>query len=65
MGMTDPRKPSGPKPPGTGPSAPGPGDTERQTGITVKTRPRTERPSMYKVLLLNDGYKNNCFIYAY
>ncbi|KPP83059.1 MAG: ATP-dependent Clp protease adaptor protein ClpS [Oceanicaulis sp. HLUCCA04] len=56
MGMTDPRKPSGPKPSGPGPSAPGPGDTERQTGITVKTRPRTERPSMYKVLLLNDDF---------
>lgn len=46
MGMTDPRKGSGS----------GPDDTERQTGITVKTRTRTERPSMYKVLLLNDDF---------
>lgn len=46
MGMTDPRKNSGS----------GTGGTERQTGITVKTRTRTERPSMYKVLLLNDDF---------
>lgn len=26
------------------------------TGIAVKTRPRTKKPSMYKVLLLNDDY---------
>lgn len=27
-----------------------------QTGITVKTKPQTQKPSMYKVLLLNDDY---------
>lgn len=26
------------------------------SGIAVKTRPRTKKPSMYKVLLLNDDY---------
>lgn len=27
-----------------------------QTGVTVKTKPKTQKPSMYKVLLLNDDY---------
>lgn len=26
------------------------------TGVAVKTKPRTKKPSMYKVLLLNDDY---------
>src|SRR3989304_7599031 len=26
------------------------------TGIAVKTKPKTKKPSMYKVLLLNDDY---------
>jgi len=26
------------------------------TGIVAKTRPRTKKPSLYKVLLLNDDY---------
>ncbi len=26
------------------------------TGVTVRTKPRTKKPSMYKVLLLNDDY---------
>jgi len=26
------------------------------TGIVTKTKPRTKKPSMYKVLLLNDDY---------
>jgi len=30
-----------------------PGD---DTGILTKTRPQTKKPSMYKVLLLNDDY---------
>jgi ATP-dependent Clp protease adaptor protein ClpS len=29
---------------------------ERQTGLLVKPRPKTKKPSMYKVLLLNDDY---------
>lgn len=29
---------------------------ERETGIILKTRPKTKKPSMYKVLLLNDDY---------
>ncbi len=31
---------------------PGPGEP----GVAVKTRPRTQRPPMYKVMLLNDDY---------
>lgn len=29
---------------------------ESQTGIVTKTRPKTKKPSLYKVLLLNDDY---------
>ena len=32
------------------------GDDEGKTGIVTKTRPKTKRPSLYKVLLLNDDY---------
>lgn len=31
-------------------------DDEAQTGIVTKTRPKTKKPSLYKVLLLNDDY---------
>jgi len=34
---------------GTGTEAP-------NTGVVVKARPRTRKPSMYKVLMLNDDY---------
>jgi ATP-dependent Clp protease adaptor protein ClpS len=26
------------------------------TGVVVKTRPKTRKPAMYKVLMLNDDY---------
>ena len=32
------------------------GDDHNQTGLLIKTRPKTKKPSMYKVLLLNDDY---------
>lgn len=32
------------------------GQEEKETGIMVKPRPKTKKPSMYKVLLLNDDY---------
>ena len=32
------------------------GDGEGKTGLVTKTRPKTKRPSLYKVLLLNDDY---------
>ncbi|WP_029009834.1 ATP-dependent Clp protease adapter ClpS [Azospirillum halopraeferens] len=37
-------------------------DSDRQggegtgTGVTVKAKPKTKKPSMYKVLMLNDDY---------
>lgn len=31
-------------------------DAQKQTGLLVKPRPKTKKPSMYKVLLLNDDY---------
>lgn len=31
-------------------------DAQRETGVLLKTRPKTKKPSMYKVLLLNDDY---------
>ena len=32
------------------------GDGDAGTGIVTKTRPKTKKPSLYKVLLLNDDY---------
>lgn len=32
------------------------GEGEGRTGIVTKTRPRTKKPNLYKVLLLNDDY---------
>jgi len=32
------------------------GDEGGTTGVVVKTRPKTKKPSMYKVLMLNDDY---------
>ena len=32
------------------------GDDHPQTGVVIKTRPKTKRPAMYKVLMLNDDY---------
>jgi ATP-dependent Clp protease adaptor protein ClpS len=31
-------------------------DEEGKTGLVTKTRPKTKKPSLYKVLLLNDDY---------
>ncbi|MBM3581482.1 MAG: ATP-dependent Clp protease adaptor ClpS, partial [Alphaproteobacteria bacterium] len=31
-------------------------DDGTRTGLAVKTRPKVKRPSLYKVLLLNDDY---------
>ncbi len=31
-------------------------DDAPNTGVVVKTRPRTRKPAMYKVLMLNDDY---------
>ena len=32
------------------------GEDNPQTGVVIKTRPKTKRPSLYKVLMLNDDY---------
>ena len=41
-------------------SAAGPGDDEGieefETGVATRTRPKTKKPSNYKVLMLNDDY---------
>ena len=34
----------------------GEGDNGVGTGIVTKTRPKTKRPNLYRVLLLNDDY---------
>ncbi len=44
---------------GAGPRAPGGDDDHRSgtgTAIVTKTKPRTKRPNLYRVLLLNDDY---------
>ena len=32
------------------------GDGRPETGVATRVRPKTKKPSMYKVLLLNDDY---------
>jgi ATP-dependent Clp protease adaptor protein ClpS len=39
-----------------------PPDPDRQTGIALKTRPKTARPGMFKVLLLNDDFTPMDFV---
>lgn len=42
-----------------GPGGPGgddEGDEDARTGVVTKTRPKTKKPSLYKVLILNDDY---------
>ena len=34
----------------------GGGDNQSGTAIVTKTKPRTKRPNLYRVLLLNDDY---------
>jgi ATP-dependent Clp protease adaptor protein ClpS len=31
-------------------------DDDQSTGVVVKTKPKTKKPSLYKVLMLNDDY---------
>jgi len=35
---------------------PGAGDAPPGTGLLTRSRPKTQKPSMYKVLMLNDDY---------
>jgi ATP-dependent Clp protease adaptor protein ClpS len=53
----------GPKGPGGGPSGPskpgggrGPAETGREVAVVTRAKPQTKKPSMYRVLLLNDDY---------
>lgn len=39
----------------SGPDRP-PDDRSPATGVVIKTRPKTKKPAMYKVLMLNDDY---------
>lgn len=41
---------------GAGPRAPGQDDNRSGTAIITKAKPRTKRPNLYRVLLLNDDY---------
>jgi ATP-dependent Clp protease adaptor protein ClpS len=41
---------------GGDPDRDGSGEERRQTGLLLKARPKTRKPNMYKVLLLNDDY---------
>lgn len=52
-----PRNDDAPKTPDNGEAGDqGTSDPENQTGLLLKPRPKTKKPSMYKVLLLNDDY---------
>lgn len=46
--LSDPEGPQGPNDPGR--------DDDGDLGIATKTRVRTKKPSMYRVLILNDDY---------
>ena len=37
-------------------------EDDGRTGLTTKTRPKTKKPSLYKVLLLNDDYTPQEFV---
>lgn len=55
----DPEDPMGPSGPGgpRGPGGPGgPGGGGTNTGLITRTKAKTKKPSLYKVLLLNDDY---------
>ena len=51
-GEDDPDHPRNPSEPGDDSGA----EERRQTGLLLKPRPKTRKPNMYKVLLLNDDY---------
>ncbi|WP_420432058.1 ATP-dependent Clp protease adapter ClpS [Hyphobacterium sp.] len=33
-----------------------PSDPDRQTGVATRTRPKTKKPSLYRVIMLNDDF---------
>ncbi|MEO3416326.1 ATP-dependent Clp protease adapter ClpS [Roseovarius sp. CAU 1744] len=42
----------------------GKNDDDQDTSVVVETRPKTKRPPLYKVLLLNDDYTPMEFVVA-
>lgn len=60
----DDDKPDGPEGPGRGPGRGDDRDAGGDTVVIPKTRVRTKKPSMYKVLLLNDDYTPMEFVIA-
>lgn len=50
--MSDSKPPKRPNGPGHDPGH----DDDGDAGVAVKTRAKTKKPSMYKVLMLNDDY---------
>ena len=52
IAVAGPPEPDGPD----GPKGPGGDDDDAGTGLITKTRTKTKKPSLYKVLLLNDDY---------
>jgi len=56
--MNDGDEPDQPNHPGQGPGQGGDSDSDSgaEAGVMLKARPKTKRPAMYKVLLLNDDY---------
>lgn len=49
----------------TGPTMAGPGDNRREgngTAVITRTKPQTKRPSLYRVLLINDDYTPMDFV---
>jgi ATP-dependent Clp protease adaptor protein ClpS len=61
MSVKYPDGSSGPRCAGPSRGGNGSGDSDREgrgigTGIVTRTRPKTKKPSLYKVLILNDDY---------
>lgn len=54
--IMDDDTPALPPPDGGDEGGKGDQDRDRQTGLLLKPRPKTKKPSMYKVLILNDDY---------
>ncbi|MEL7543590.1 MAG: ATP-dependent Clp protease adapter ClpS [Pseudomonadota bacterium] len=54
-GVAGPGEPSGP-------DGPDDGDDGAGTGLITRTRTKTKKPSLYKVLLLNDDYTPQEFV---
>ena len=55
--LAGPRGPKGPGGPAEPPGGPrGPAGAGREVGIATRAKPQTKKPSMYRVLILNDDY---------